>query len=429
MMQREESFPEYYAKQSPVPFYVLLSMFLISNMLLVVCFRQPLAGYVQPVRRMINAAVLTLSTMYTAFHLLLWKLKPATAAAGAGLIIAVGLGWNFIGRTGEFFCTAIAAFLAVLACRRDFRAILKIVLACHIVTMLIGAVGLAAGFTMLRYKVDAPGVGYSMGLIYPNHVGRMAFLAFMIIWYLWGQEKRFLTLAAGVLLSAVMWYKVECKTISFFLVGFPVCWYIVTFWTRLKKKGPAADAFGKIWRAAFIAMPFLCMGLTWFLGKKRAFFLEHWHYGQSAFALWMRFISAGILFKNYGFPLLGRDITKENAIFEINNGQVYEAAIVDNAYIYYLIAIGGIALILCMLWFSLGVYRAFRNQDYAFVLMSFFMCGYGLIEVVFFQFEHNFLIFYPLTATALAYKAAAGTEEAGTKAAGTEETAGETAEE
>jgi len=146
------------------------------------------------------------------------------------------------------------------------------------------------------------------------------------------------------------------------------------------------------------------MLFTYILGLFRNFFLDHWHFGQPIYALWMRFISAGILFKVYGFPLLGRDILNENGILEVSDGHQYFANIVDNTYIYYLIAIGGIALIACMVWFGFGMYRAMKNQDAAIQLMYFFMCGYGILEVVLFQFEHNFLFFYPLTATALAYK-------------------------
>ena len=51
------------------------------------------------------------------------------------------------------------------------------------------------------------------------------------------------------------------------------------------------------------------------------------------------------------------------------------------------------------------------------------MCGYGIIEVVLFQFEHDFLFFYPLTATAMMYKGnalAAGEETAPGEGTGTE---------
>ena len=110
--------------------------------------------------------------------------------AAAGLIALVGFGWNFIGQTNEFFCTIVAALLAVLAYQRDFRMILKIVLVCHLLTMIVGAVGLPLGFTELAYKVQTVDNGFSMGLIYPNHVGRMMFLILVIAWYLWGQSKR-----------------------------------------------------------------------------------------------------------------------------------------------------------------------------------------------------------------------------------------------
>jgi len=65
-------------------------------------------------------------------------------------------------------------------------------------------------------------VGYSLGLVYCNHVGRMAFLILMIAWYLWGQEKVLLSLVVGVAVAAFMWFVIECKTITLFLVGFPL---------------------------------------------------------------------------------------------------------------------------------------------------------------------------------------------------------------
>ena len=57
-----------------------------------------------------------------------------------------------------------------------------------------------------------------------------------------------------------------------------------------------------------------------------------------------------------------------------------------------------------MIWLCFATYRMIRNKDHALVLMAVFFCGYGLIEVGYFQFEHNFLMFYPLTVAALMYK-------------------------
>jgi len=435
-----KSFLSYYAETLPVPFYILLGLFVFSNMLLIICFKEPISDYIEPARMVINAILLVLCVMYIAFSLLLWQLKPLPAVIAVGLIVLVGLGWNFIGQTNEFFCTVVAIFLALLAYNRDYRVILKIVMVCHIATVLVGAAGLPLGFTELSFKVGSDDVGYSLGLIYPNHVGRMAFIIFIIAWYLWGQKKKILTLAAGVALSAVMWYVIECKTITIFLIAFPVCWIIVDFPAgRTDRKGQISyvknsvtqssdfqnsdfqssdthtanaqrsksvvgKVFITIWNSILLTLPFLSMLLTYILGKHRLFFMQHWHFGQSLYALWMRFISAGILFDVYGFPLFGRDILNEDAPLEFNSGYLYQADIIDSAYIYYLIAIGGILLIACMLWISFGNYRALRNRDYALLLIMVFFCGYGLIEIVFFQFEHNFLVFYPLTVGAMEYK-------------------------
>ena len=404
-MNQNLSFLKFYEKEPHTPFYVILSLFIFTNMLRVIYFTKNVMELMASVRLVVNAVLMAACAMYTAFNIVLWRLKPVPAAAAVGILALTGFGWNFIGQTNEFFSTAVAMFLALLAYRRDFRVILKIVLVCHFMTLLVGFLGLYLGYSKLAYKIDSTDIGYSMGLIYPNHVGRIAFLIFMIAWYLWGQKKQLLTAGIAIVLSLLMWFVVECKTITIFLIGFPVCWRIVT-WIRDRKTENCAGtrAVSVIRNVFLIPMPFLCLGLTWILGKNRAFFMRHWHYGQGIFSLWMRFISAGVLFKTYGFPLLGRDILEENAVTEIIEGRKYLANIVDNAYIYYLVALGGIVLVICMLWLSLGNYRALRNRDSALLLISVFMCAYGLIEVVYFQFEHNFLFFYPLTAAALAYK-------------------------
>lgn len=429
---------DFYAAESPIVFYIMLGLFVVSNMLLVVNFDEPVAEKVLTARLAINAALLILCTMYIAFILLIWKLTPVNIVIAVGLISIVGFGWNYFGKTNELFCTIIASLLAVLAYQRNYRIILKIVLVCHAVTMFIGAIGLPLGFTKLAYKVLTTDNGFSMGLIYPNHVGRMAFLIFMIAWYLWWQNKPVLTTLVAIAGFWAMWRYVNCRTIAVFFLAFLICCWILWFVQQterskvenneadghIEEKSKTGDSNAgdpkiedpkrvssvtaatiacQFVSAAFVGLPFLCMLFTYIMGRHRVFFLDHWHFGQGIYALWMRFISAGILFKVYGFPLFGRDILSENAPIEFINGHLYMADIVDNAYVYYLIAIGGIALIICMSWLSFGCYRAIRNRDYAFVLMFMFMCGYGIIEIVFFQFEHNFLYYYPLTAQAMRY--------------------------
>ena len=147
-----------------------------------------------------------------------------------------------------------------------------------------------------------------------------------------------------------------------------------------------------------ISMPFLCFGFTYWAGTKRIWMMDHIPMGTGEYALAMRFISAGVLFSKFGFPLLGRDIKATDAPWELNEGHFYQAVVIDNAYIYYLIAIGGILLLACMLWLSFGNYLAIRAKDYALVLMSVFLCVYGLIETVLFQFEHNYFWLFPATA-------------------------------
>ena len=422
-MKSSKTFRDYYAETNPIIFYVMVGLFVFSNMLLVVNFVGKIPAVITTLRLGINTVLLVLCVMYIAFNLLLWRFEVKTFLIAAWLIAMTGLCWNFIGLTNEFFCTIVAVLLAILAYRRDFKVILKIVLVCHLLTMIVGAIGLPLGFTKLAYKRLTTNNGFSMGMVYPNHVGRMMFLILIIAWYLWGQERRILTTVVFFAAALFNWRVVNCRTIVLFFLGFPICWWIITVFKRFEVQEKVGRRIKNLWNAVLLAFPFLCMLFTYIMGRHRAFFAENWHFGQGIYALWMRFISAGILFNTFGFPLLGRNIREEHAPVEYFNGIKYTADVVDNAYVFYLVAIGGIALIGCMLWLSFGAYRALKNKDLAYLLIYIFMCGYGIIEVVLFQFEHDFLFFYPLTATAMMYKGnalAAGEETAPGEGTGTE---------
>lgn len=402
----ENSFREYYREQSAIPVYVLLGLFILSTMLLVINFIDPVAEAVNNVRMVINCAVIILGPLYFCFQLLLWKRSALNCMISLAVICGVFLGWNYLGQTAEIFFTAASIILALLAYGVDYRVILKIYLVAHTLTVLVGALGLVFGYATLRYKVFST-TGFSLGLVYPNHLGRMIFIILALSWYLWGQKKRLVTTIVFLVASYLMWTIVKCRTITFFMIGLPVCWWLSTVLQNRKIPG----VIKKIWDWILILMPFICFVMTYILGQMRVWLDSLSHYGTGFYALLMRFISAGALFDKFGFPLFGTDIFSEDAPIEFINGHHYNANIVDNAYIFYLIAIGLIFLVICMGWISYANYRAVKNGDRALLLLSVFMCGYGLIETVFFQFEHNFIFFYPLTATAMMYQARRSKEE------------------
>lgn len=399
--QGKLSFPEFYAKESSVPFYVMLGLFILTNMLQVINFTPEALALVERARLAINTVLLWLCPMYFAFNLILWRTKPWTIAVGVGMIIIVFALWNCIGGYNELFCTVVAAFLALLAYKRKYRVILIIFLVAHLVTILAGAAGLKIGYAALRYKRGNRKIGISLGLIYPNHLGRMVYIVLTLAWYLWGQRRRILTTVVFWVCAIIMWKWVKCKTIALFMLAFPVCWWVTALLLRTQSRmnhQPLRMGLHRAWNVVMIAMPFIMLAVTYVLGQQRAFLDAAFPRGSGLRSLCMRFIAAGILFKVYGFPLLGRNILGESAPTEILNGEVYAANVVDNAFIYYLIALGGIVLIALLVWLSIANWKAIRHGDHALLLLSVFMLGYGLIEIVLFQFEHNFLWFYPLAA-------------------------------
>ncbi|MGX8704989.1 MAG: hypothetical protein ACSW8J_00265 [bacterium] len=400
--KRPLSFAEFYAKESPIPFYVMMGLFVLSNMLLVINYTPEAEELVLNARRWINVLLLWLCPMYFAFNLILWQMKPWTMAVGAGAVMVVFAMWNFVGQYYELFCTVVAAILALLAYRRDFKTILKIVMIAHLVTVLAAIVGLKLGYAVPRYKLGSEDLGISLGLVYPNHLARLTYIVMTIAWYLWGQERRVLTTVVFWALAAVMWIWVKCRTNAILMVALPICWWATTGLLHWKREGKIWNALHEIWNGIMILMPFVMFTFTYVLGKFRVFLDSLSHFGTGLYSMLMRFISAGILFQAFGFPLWGRNITEEEAPWEFMNGHIYMAGIIDNSYVYYFICLGVIVLALVLAWLCVANWRAVQNGDHALLLISVFMLGYGLIEVITFQFEHNFMWFYPLTATALA---------------------------
>ena len=397
------SFPEFYARESSIPFYIMLGLYVLSNMLMVINFTPEIGKVMSQVRVIINAVLLWLCPMYFAFNLIIWRMESTTILAGIGSIVAVFGLWNFLGRYYEVFSLAAAALLAVMAYKRDYKTILKIILFAHLITIIAGFVCLKLNLALPRVKIDTVDVGVSLGLIYPNHVGRMWFIVMIIAWYLWGQRYRLATTAIFWIVAVFMWKYIECRTIAGFMVVFPVCWWISTGLTKCKADGGISKALQRVWQWVVTLMPFVCFGITYFMGERRAWLdnLTLFRRGGGFYSFLMRFISAGILFDTYGFPILGRNILAEMSPAELLNGRIYVAKIVDNAYIYYLICYGIIVLTACMLWLSIANRKCVKEKDHALLLMSVFMIGYGLLEIVTFQYEHNFMWFYPLAATAV----------------------------
>ena len=73
--QRKLTFREFYAKESPIPFYVMLGLFIFTNNTQVVNFTPEALEATEQVRLTINTVLLWLCPMYFAFNLILWHME------------------------------------------------------------------------------------------------------------------------------------------------------------------------------------------------------------------------------------------------------------------------------------------------------------------------------------------------------------------
>lgn len=286
-------------------------------------------------------------------------------------------------------------FFCLMAYGKNYKNLLKCLLFIPILTLLIAGLGLLMGFTVDSGKPSQEEMTRSLGIIYPNTWGYIAFQALLIAWYLYFKKHALVTVIIFWATAAFMYFVVGCRTITALAVVFPLVGKLV-IWTedrakqREQKKRPGIIG----WIA--VGLPVLCYVFTIVLSFQMEMMQKL--YSTPLASMAMRFVQGGIALDEYGFPLIGHPM--KAGITRILNGYTETLSIMDNAYSSFTILKGMIWMVCCLFWLTAAQWNGWKNRDYGIMLIGGFMLFFALMEHPGLELWYNFVLFLPLASLA-----------------------------
>ena len=335
----------------------------------------------------------------------IWRRICSMSNARLILILAAclfgGFALRFILEKSEtVYRVVLCTLLILLACGKNFDKIVRLFRVLFSGAVGVAALGLLLGYTSSGVKVGAYGTGLALGMTYPNTWARVFFLAILLCWYDWGQEKPIRTFALFWLAAIPVLLIVKCRTIALLMILFPVTVWMKDMVTGRKElqnsvKSHHAQGGRRVLKTLLIAMPFLCFALTLLLCSQMEL-LHKLTYGNYLRNMSKRFVQGGIALKEYGLPLLGKRIDLGNNISVVLNGEMEDLYILDCGYINYGLSRGMIWLFSMMAWQGFANSRCIRNKDYGMLIIGLFMSLLALMEREGFDPWYNPTLLYPL---------------------------------
>ena len=329
----------------------------------------------------------------------LWRKVCAMSGTRLMLMVvaclAIGLLLHFImGKSEAVYKVIVCTLLILLACGRNYRKIQRLFLALFSGAIVVASLGLVVGYTFCGAKVGAYGTGLALGMTYPNTWARVFFLAVVLIWYEWLQEKPIWTFALFWFAAVPTLFIVKCRTIALLMILFPM---VVWLKDRPVKSKRVCDR-SRALKVILIAMPLICFALTLLLCSQMEL-LHKLTYGNYLRNMSKRFVQGGIALNEYGLPLFGKSIDLGHNISVVLNGEVEDLYILDCGYISYAFSRGMIWLFAMMAWQGYANYKCIRNRDYGMLIIGLFMSLLALMEREGFDPWYNLTLLYPLAET------------------------------
>ena len=341
----------------------------------------------------------------------MWDRNPELIATAVMILAAT---WLFSKKMStNLYGVIMDIFFCVMACGKDYRKMLRCILAVAVVMLVIAGMGLPLGYTWDMVKPHNVSPGHSLGINYPNTWGYLAFLAMMITWYLYLRFRPLLTSAFFWGVSAFMYRFISCRTISLLGVVFPVLAFVVDLIEK-KVKGRSAKKQGSFaGRAAVFLvtmMPFGAFAFMMAVSMQYKWLHKHYYYTWfHNFA--MRFVQGGLYFKTYGLPLVGNPYRSSRITYINVNGEFLEVGILDSSFASYLIMRGILWIMYTLAWLCAAIWKALKNRDYAIPFLEFIILVFAMMERPGLEMWYNFILLYPLAKVVGGPAAAAAQDE------------------
>ena len=310
-------------------------------------------------------------------------------AVGAALLLRFWPGMQY-----EVRCWIINIFLILAARGRRYDLILRVYLGVFAACVLLGLVGLAAGFTYEHYKWQLYGKGYALGYSNANNLSRILLWSAGLLWLLrWRDRDLAAVLCFGAVAVAAAFLTL-CRTVAVMAVLIPALLILTHHWKPWNAWGRRSlRAAGICVTAAPFLMLLLSLALSFAVIPLIPYFRS-----SAVWNLLVRFVQNNIALQEYGVHLTGRNIDFLGNVSRTFNGEEMRLLILDNAYVPWLIRNGLIRTVLLLGLLSASVGKCVRRRNRPLLILFLSILLYGLMEPAAVQVQYNFAFLYLLAA-------------------------------
>ena len=424
----------------------LLGLYIAAILVSKIAWIPSIAAYVVFIRVCMERVVLWGSALFLFDYLLKWQknisgingnseelcrdgrtegnegIKDGIISAVLGIcLLAVTLAFNTI-MTPNTYTLVMDIYFCIMAYKKNYRQILRLVLTLSSATLLIGVVGFVIGFTddVFIFKPDRMGAVHSYGIIHPNIWAEIFFMALMLFWYLYLEKRHILTIILFWIFAFCVNTFLACKTITILLLLFPVMSFIIFWFCKRETVYKSVDEEGLflsitedvnkkiddecgdsnksvrrkpgIRKIMLVNTPLLFFIITLVLCWQMDW-IHDTFYSTRFLSFAMRFVEGGYVIREKGISLFGQSLVsfkspETSYLQDITH-------VVDNAFVRYLITRGLLWMVLCLLWFTLTNAKCLKNRDYRLLLISIFMLLLAMMSRCALDMWFNYALLYP----------------------------------
>ena len=394
-----KSFFQAVGKTSELVYLVLLTLYVALFYFLKIAWVDEIQSTFDTIRYSFLGLIMWGSALYLLFVIAEWKNLWKKTIILIILAAALLTGTYFFSRrmTTNLYGVVMDVFFCVLAYRKDFRKILKCMLGVSVVMMLIAAVGLPLHLTLEVEKPNFIIATHSLGINYPNTWGYLAFLALVILWYLYLRNKAIITVVLFWVASLFMYFYIGCRTIAGLAIVFPVCAIVVDLIEKRIDQEIKEGTFRKnrILEWIITGIPYIAWAIMMFLSVNVDWIYQFYQGGALRNMAW-RFLQGGLYFQTYGIPLVGNPYRSNQHTFINVQNEFVEVGILDSSFAAYTIMRGILWIAYTMLWLCVAHRKALKKRDYAIILIAVFFLGFAMMERPGLEMWYNFVLLYPL---------------------------------
>lgn len=395
-------FMETIRKGPDVPFFLLVMSYILSEYLIRINWTEDL--YNPYHSNIFNISVIFGCGAYLCFKITAWKKLWEKPVLLVLLILAAGgvCAYFFLYLDQDWrhnrvlYAVVVDLFLCVMAYGKNYKRLLQCLVVLPLLTLLVAWLALLMGDASEFAKDGTAGGTRSLGMIYPNTWGYIAFQAMLMVWYLFLRKKRAFTLAMFWGMAAFMFFVIGSKTVAALSVLVPLVSLLID-WLEKRERKPGKKPGILAW--IIIALPILC-----YVFSIGASFQMEWvkktFYSTPLYSFSMRFVQGGIALDEFGFPLIGHSMATTEPVIRVINGTSDQLFVMDNAYSSFTILKGVLWIIACLAWITYGQWRGWKNRDYRILLIGSFMLIFAMMERPGLEVWYNFTLLYPLASIA-----------------------------